>query len=99
MQKWVFAALMLLSGCNGGMVDRLFKQSSPYEDYLTSLESTALSSYALVQDWKKVGQEIFFDSLLVDLPYHEIGYFDPRQPDALLIRYQVEEGHQINVTL
>ncbi len=99
MQRWLIAALIVLSGCNGGMVDRLLKRPSPYEEYLTSLESTALANYALVKDWKKVGQEVLFDSLLVDLPYHEIGYFDPKQPDATFIRYQVQEGQRINISL
>lgn len=98
MKRLIIVAFVVLSGCNGGMVDRLLKKSSPYENYLTSLESTALADYALVRDWKRAGEGIFFDTLVVDLPYHEIGYFDPRRPDAMFLRYQVEEGHRINIT-
>jgi murein DD-endopeptidase MepM/ murein hydrolase activator NlpD/SH3-like domain-containing protein len=91
--------LMGLYGCNGGVVDRLLKKQSPYENYLSSLESTSLRDYALVQDWKTAGEQVLNDSLEVSLPYQEIGYFDPKEPRAMLLRYPVKEGHQINVTL
>src|SRR5690554_5394990 len=91
--------LILLVGCNGGVVDRLLKKQSPYEDYLSSLESTSLGAYALVQDWKRAGEDVFQDSLNINLPYQEVGYFDPTEPKAMLLRYQVEEGSQININM
>jgi len=99
MKKLTLLFLVLLMGCNGGVVDRLLKKQSPYEDYLSSLESTILGNYALVQDWKRAGETVLQDSLIIDLPYHEIGYFDPTEPRAMLLRYPVEEGSQINVAL
>lgn len=95
----LFLILMGLYGCNGGVVNKLLKKQSPYEDYLSSLESSPLGAYALVQDWKTAGEDVLNDSLEVSLPYHEIGYFDPKQPKAMLLRYPVKEGHQINVAL
>lgn len=95
---WIILLLpVLFYSCNGGTVDHLFKKSSPYEKYLSSLESTSLDDYALVQDWKKAGEETLTDSLQIALPYQEVGYFDPRQPEAMLLRYPVEEGNQIHV--
>lgn len=99
MKKWVILASVLLSGCNGGVVDRLLQKPSPYEDYLSSLESSQLSDYALVRDWKAAGEDILQDSLQIELPYQEIGYFNPKEPEAMLLRYRVEEGHQIDVSL
>src|SRR5690606_18319653 len=99
MKKWIIIAVVLLSGCNGGVVDRLLKKSSPYDLYLSSLESTALSNYALVKDWKAAGVNSLNDSLFAPLPYQEIGYFDPKEPEALVLKYQVEEGHQIDVSI
>ena len=92
-------ALLGLYGCNGGVVNKLLKKQSPYESYLSSLESSPLGGYALVQDWKQAGEAVLYDSLEVSLPYHEIGYFDPKEPKAMLLRYPVKEGHQVNVSL
>src|SRR5690606_40000700 len=91
--------LFILVGCNGGVVDKLLRKQSPYEAYLSSLEATMLSSYALVQDWKRAGEEALKDSIEISLPYHEIGYFDPKEASALLLRYPVKEGHQINIRI
>lgn len=99
MKKWIIVIVVSLSGCNGGVVDRLLKGASPYENYLSSLESSPLADYALVKDWKAVGENVLHDSLDITLPYQEIGYFDPRQPQAMFLRYPVSEGHQINVLL
>src|SRR5690606_13456786 len=99
MKKYLLITLVLLSGCNGGVVDRLLKKSSPYEIYLSSLESTVLTNYALVKDWKAAGENSLKDSLYVPLPYQEVGYFDPKEPQALVLKYQVEEGHQIDVSI
>lgn len=92
-------AFLGLYGCNGGVVNKLLKKQSPYESYLSSLESSPLGGYALVQDWKQAGEAVLYDSLEVSLPYHEIGYFDPKEPKAMLLRYPVQEGHQVNVAL
>lgn len=91
--------LFILVGCNGGVVDKLLRKQSPYEAYLSSLEATMLSSYALVQDWKRAGEEALKDSIEISLPYHEIGYFDPKEASAVLLRYPVKEGHQINIRI
>ena len=95
----LFLILLGLYGCNGSVVNKLLKKQSPYENYLSSLESSSLGTYSLVQDWKQAGEDVLLDSLEVALPYHEIGYFDPKQPKAMLLRYPVKEGHQIEVAL
>lgn len=99
--RYLSLLLMLLGlyGCNGGVVNKLLKKQSPYENYLSSLESSSLGAYALVQDWKQAGEAVLKDSVEVALPYQEIGYFDPNQPKAMLLRYPVKEGHQVNVAL
>lgn len=99
MKKWLLIAAVMVSGCNGGVVDRLLKKSSPYENYLESLESTRLRNYALVRDWKSAGEAVLNDSLQITLPYQEVAYFDPKKPKAMLLRYSVEEGHQVDVGL
>lgn len=95
----LFFVLTGLYGCNGGVVDRLLKKQSPYEEYLSSLESTSLKNYALVKDWRRAGEDVLGDSLEASLPYQEIGYFDPKEPKAMFLRYPVQEGHRINVVL
>lgn len=98
MRKWIIL-VALLSGCNGGVVEKLLKKDSPYENYLEHLESSPLGKYALVKDWKAVGEKVLNDSVEITLPYQEIGYFDPKEPDAMMLRYRVEEGHQVEVEL
>ena len=48
--KLKFLLLLFVDGCNGGVVYRLLKKQSPYEDYLSALESTTLSDYDMVRD-------------------------------------------------
>lgn len=90
---------ILFTGCNGGVVDRLLKKSSPYEKYLETLESTSLKDFALVRDWKAVGEQVLRDSLQVTLPHQEVAFFDPQVPKAMLLRYPVLEGQEVMAQL
>lgn len=98
MRKWI-VLVAILSGCNGGVVDKLLKKQSPYENYLDHLESSPLGKYAMVKDWKAAGERVLGDSLEITLPYQEVGYFNPKEPEAMLLRYYVEEGQQVDVEL
>lgn len=98
MKKWIIL-VAVISGCNGGVVEKLLKKESPYENYLDHLESSPLGKYALVKDWKAVGERVMNDSVEITLPYQEVGYFEPKEPEAMLLRYRVEEGHQVDVEL
>ncbi len=95
----LFCLILLLTGCSRkGALDRLFNEQTPYEKYKLSLEKAALTETALGKDWLQAGKNSLNDSLLIDLPYQESGYFSPDKPTALFLRYQVREGQHIYIS-
>ncbi|MFW5726801.1 MAG: M23 family metallopeptidase, partial [bacterium] len=92
--------VVLMAACSRTTrLDRIFEKASPYENYLQRLEKSELDRTALGQDWVKAGQLSLDDSLLIELPYQETGYFSPEAPQALSLRYHVKEGQQIYIRL
>ncbi|MBS9523971.1 M23 family metallopeptidase [Litoribacter alkaliphilus] len=98
MKKYVsLIAITLLMACNGTRVDRFLGERSPYEKYKNGLETSSLEHSAMVRDWVRIGEKVLSDSLSINLPYQEVGYFDPKEASAMLLRYEVKEGQRINV--
>ncbi len=96
---YILALLSIASCSRNTRLDRLFEQASPYEKYLQRLEKHELDQTALGRDWIEAGQQSLQDSLLVTLPYQETTYFSPEAPQALSLRYRVQEGQQVYVKL
>jgi peptidoglycan LD-endopeptidase LytH len=95
----ILTSFIFLMSCNGTRVDRILGARSPYEQYKDGLTSSRLENAALVRDWVAAGEEVLTDSLHIELPYQEMGYFDPYLPSAMLLRYPVQEGQKITVEL
>lgn len=104
MLKYILHCILLITAislvaCNRkATLDQLFN-ATPYEKYLKSLSQADLDKTALGKDWLQAGTLSLEDSLVIDLPYQEVGYFTTDQPSALFLRYHVWEGQQISIAL
>lgn len=91
---------LLLVGCSRSVtLDHLFDAPTPYEKYRKSLEQAKLDQTALGKDWLEAGKISLHDSLIIELPYQETGYFAPEKPAALCLRYPVQEGQNIYIKI
>lgn len=95
----ILLLLLLLVACSRNATLGLFDKATPYEKYKRSLKDAALDQTALGKEWLKAGEVSLHDSLIVELPYQESGYFPPENPTALCLRYPVLEGQSVHVTL
>ena len=80
-------------------VGTLFSSLSPHERYEKSLQEAKLDQTALGKNWLKASQQSLQDSLVITLPFREVGYFAAERPRAFAFRYPVRVGQVIHITL
>ncbi len=80
-------------------MDQFFTPKSPYEKYKETLTDTDLKNTALAKDWIAAGENVLRDSIKVTLPYEELIRFTASEPKASLLRYDVKEGQNIEITV
>ena len=88
--------VMLLAGCNGS-IKQVFTSTTPYEEYVRLLEKTQLGETPMVQAWIAAGQRVFKDSVIVNLPFSEAGFFSSAEPSARAYHFDVREGQLLTV--
>ncbi|SDX57396.1 peptidoglycan DD-metalloendopeptidase family protein [Hymenobacter psychrophilus] len=92
--------LALLSACSQTQTLRgLFQQTTPHETYARRLQQAGLAETALGRDWLRAADQALRDSLTVQLPYQESGFFPADRAVALGLRYGVRAGEAIRVSL
>ncbi|SET43178.1 M23 family metallopeptidase [Hymenobacter actinosclerus] len=92
--------LALLSACSQTQTLRgLFEPTTPHETYARRLRQAGLAETALGRDWLRAADQALHDSLTVQLPYHESGFFPSDRAVALGLRYSVRAGEAILVSL
>lgn len=89
----------LMAGCGGNTtpIREVFRKQTPYEKYEQSLKNTNLDKTALGQDWLVAGQRVLRDSLVVNIPFQETGYFSADKPAAYSYRTNAKRGERIVV--
>jgi murein DD-endopeptidase MepM/ murein hydrolase activator NlpD len=73
------------------------RTASPHEQYAQALRAAGLAETALGRDWLAAGAHALAAPTLVDLPFHETGYFDPEQPAARAWQFAVAAGRRLVV--
>jgi peptidoglycan LD-endopeptidase LytH len=96
---YLFLLAAVLMACNGTRLDKVFKPASPYEQYVRDISTSVLKESAMVKDWIQSGERVLLDSTSVELPYQELSYFDPKEANAMGLRFEVREGQQLVVRL
>ncbi len=77
----------------------LFTSSSPHEKYAQSLKTANLDKTALGSLWLAASERSLQDSLLINLPYRESGYFPAQSPLAVGYRVQAERGDVLSIAV
>ncbi|MBK0402180.1 M23 family metallopeptidase [Adhaeribacter sp. BT258] len=90
--------ITLLTGCGGKQFTQtIFQKRTPYEAYVQNLETAKLHQTALGKTWMAAGEKALQDSLLVQLPYQETGYFKAEQPTAASVAFRARQGEMLEV--
>lgn len=75
----------------------VFRDRTPHERYAQALRDGKLAETALAWDWLMAAERALEDSLLVDTPFREVGYFDPSQPSAVSYRFEAQRGRELRI--
>lgn len=75
----------------------IFTSSSPHDQYAQSLKTANLDKTALGILWLAASERSLQDSLLINLPYRENGYFPAQSPWAVGYRVQAERGDVLSI--
>jgi peptidoglycan LD-endopeptidase LytH len=89
---------ILLVACNGlKSIKYVFTDVSPYEHYLEALKKAELLNASMAREWVTAGQTVFDDSVIVNIPFSESGYFQASNPEARSYRFSVKDGQVLTV--
>jgi peptidoglycan LD-endopeptidase LytH len=92
---FIILLMSFFAGCSE--INELIGKRTPYEVYLNKLEDSGILNTAAGMQWKKAGENVFSDSLVITLPYKEINYFSPSETKALAYRLILQRGEKLNV--
>ncbi len=94
----IILLVVTLSSCEiFGPGQGIFTSPSPHEKYAQSLKTANLDKTALGSLWLTASQRSLQDSLLINLPYRESGYFPAQLPFAVGYRVQAERGDVLSI--
>lgn len=92
------AAAFTFFSCNGlKSIKTAFKSLSPYEIYVESLEKAELLNASMTREWLAAGQKAFGDSVMINVPFSESGFFQASTPEARSYRFKVRDGQVLTV--
>ncbi|GAB3253630.1 hypothetical protein GCM10027347_13520 [Larkinella harenae] len=88
----LLAVIVLLGACTSVGPGKLFRSVSPHEQYAQSLRDARLERTALGTDWLATADRALKDSVIINAPYRESGYFASNRPFALGYRLNGQRG-------
>lgn len=92
-------AFLLISGC-GELPAELFEETPrPGEAYRASLQAADLLRAPLGLKWMRAGDEALRVPSPVDLPFREVGFFEPGRPEAVAYRVPLRRGDALEVRI
>ena len=100
MQKLFYLLTCLfIVGCNNvGPLKSAFTKAPPYEQYIQLLEKADLKESPMAEAWILAGKRVLQDSVIIQLPFSEAGYFPAGEPQARSYRFEVKEGQVLSIT-
>lgn len=72
---------------------------TPREAYLSALDSNGLASTQMARTWRMAGAQALADSVLLEAPFQETGYFRAADPTALAYRMELKSGELLQIDL
>lgn len=94
---WCVAFLYLVVGCNSFKTIKGVFADNPYDKYVSSLQKAGLDNTSLGKEWLQAGKRVFDDSIYVQLPFIESGYFQATEPEARSFQFEVREGQVLTI--
>ncbi|ELR72437.1 peptidase M23B [Fulvivirga imtechensis AK7] len=88
---------VLVVSCNG--IKDALKKDTPYEEYKELLLRTKLHETAMGKQWLEAGNKALNDSVFIELPHAESGFFKADNPAAHAYRFEVMAGQQLEVEI
>jgi len=87
-------------GCTNPVTEDgfFFQPNTPHERYEHAFRRVGLEKTALGYEWIRTSQRALEEAHAVEPPFHETGYFDPRQAHAVGYRLTLERGQLLKVT-
>jgi murein DD-endopeptidase MepM/ murein hydrolase activator NlpD len=90
------ASLLLLGACEEvEQVQDRFRDMTPHEAYLASLEDAGLAETALGMDWVRAARTAVDQATAVSLPFQEEGFITPEDPGATAFRISIPRGKRL----
>lgn len=92
--------LLLLNGCGKEQVLQggdSIGSLTPRQAYAVSLEEANLDKTALGQAWFEAGKQAMSRAVLVEAPFREVGFMDPKEVTARGYRIQLKQGQRLSV--
>lgn len=97
-KTFILLSAALLVACNGfRSIKSVFTKVSPYEQYIESLKKAALLDASMTQEWLAAGQQVFEDSVIIDVPFSESGFLQASAPEARSYRFKAKDGQLITI--
>lgn len=98
LQPLFFIACIVLYGCNTiNPTIAPFSRFPPHTEYIRSLEKADLDKTLMAKAWIRAGENALHDSIGVNLPFSESGYFKASEPAARSYRFGVREGQVLTI--
>lgn len=90
-------AVLVLGACEEvEQVQDRFRDMTPHEAYLASLEDAGLTETALGKDWVRAAREAVDGAIEVSLPFQEEGFITPEDPGATAYRVSIRRGQRLS---
>ncbi|MEQ9399395.1 MAG: peptidoglycan DD-metalloendopeptidase family protein [Longimicrobiales bacterium] len=90
------ACLSVLVACEEvEQIQDRFRDLTPHEEYLASLEDAGLGDAALARDWIAASRRALDEPLGVSLPFREQGFIAPEEAGATAYRVTVGRGQRL----
>jgi murein DD-endopeptidase MepM/ murein hydrolase activator NlpD len=96
----LFIGLIIFFGMGCTSIKKLVQMEtpSPREKYVEGLEKSDLLQSAMAKSWSAAGEISGHDSMLVNLPFRETGFFAAAEPQARFYRFDVKDGQVLTLT-
>lgn len=92
-------SVLVALGCTApvGEDDLIFQPATPHERYEYAFRRVGLETSALGFQWIRASQRALEEAYPIEPPFHETGYFDPREAHAVGYRLTLERGQLLKV--
>lgn len=93
------AAIALVVACSPDIVEEPFEPSSSHQDYAEALSRLDLEETAVGRAWLSASTQALAEPVVVDTPFSEVAFLDPRLPGALGYEFVAERGRAITISV